>query len=46
MKKNLQYKLLELFGYPILIVGVLLFIFINILITNNIEKGFKEVLII
>jgi diguanylate cyclase (GGDEF)-like protein len=42
MKKNLQYKLLELFGYPILIVGVLLFIFINILITNNIEKEFKE----
>ncbi len=42
MKKNLQYKLLELFGYPILIVGVLLFIFTNILITNNIEKEFKE----
>lgn len=42
MKKNLQYKLLELFGYPILIVGVLLFIFINILITKNIEKEFKD----
>lgn len=42
MKKNLQYKLLELFGYPILIVGVLLFIFINILITNNIEKEFRD----